>query len=431
MRAARGAVLRGRRSAHGLARRCMMSDPDPAPVLRDAGEPHFSGVASQELCSVPQFRERGPFPILRQLLADGSLVEGAEWPLSGEDAVRMYQCMVQSSVYDSVLNEAQRQGRISFYLTAHGEEAASVASAAALQDQDMIYPQYRELPMFLWRGLTVQEVVDACMCNEDDRVRGRCLPVHYVLPERNVQVVKDPLGTHIAQLPGVGYAFRLQGADRVAAAYFGDGAASEGDAPSGFNFAAVLGSQALFICRNNGYAISTPVSQQYAGDGICARAAAFDIPACRVDGNDAVAVYNATAAARRLVVQRRGPVLLELMTYRVSHHSTSDDSTAYRSGDDIAFWREHSLSPIVRFRRALESRQLWDDKAEQELRLSARRAVREAIKAGGQKLRPDPVLMFEDTYDTMPPGLVAQHKEMRRHVAAHRDAYNCNQYRGM
>merc|ERR1719343_1687344 len=178
--------------------------------------------------------------------------------------------------------------------------------------------------------------------------------------EKNVQGVKAVLGTHVPQAPGAGYAYRLEKADRVSVAYFGDGSASEGDALTGFNFASVYGSQTLFICRNNGYSISTGVEDQYGGDGIAARGLAFDIPTLRVDGNDLIAVFNATREARRLAVQEKKPVLLELMTYRIGDHTTSDDSSAYRREDKAAIAEHRKRSPIPRWRAYLESRGVWD-----------------------------------------------------------------------
>merc|ERR1719454_2023559 len=157
--------------------------------------------------------------------------------------------------------------------------------------------------------------------------------------DKNVQQVHAVLGTQVPQAPGAGYAYKLDEEDRVSVAYFGDGAASEGDALTALNFASVYGAQTLFICRNNGYSISTGVEDQYGGDGIAARGPAFGIPALRVDGNDIVAVYNATKEARRRCVEEKTPVLLELMTYRVGDHTTSDDSSAYRTKAEVADWR--------------------------------------------------------------------------------------------
>jgi 2-oxoisovalerate dehydrogenase E1 component alpha subunit len=291
----------------------------------------FNGIASTRFTSTAAFKDSvGEFEVLQQLNRDGSLVEGIDLPFSLDTAVKMYRTMVQSSVYDTILMELQRQGRISFYCSNFGEEATAVGSAAALSGEDMVWPHYRELGMFLWRGLTPQQIVDQNMGNEDDVGKGRNLQVHYCLPDANVQTVHAILGTQICQAPGAGYGYRLEGQDKVSVAYFGDGAASEGDALTALNFASVYKSQTLFICRNNGYSISTPVSDQYGGDGIAARGPAFGIPSIRVDGIDVVAVFNATKAARELSVREKTPVLIELMTYRLSHHTTSDDSSLYR-----------------------------------------------------------------------------------------------------
>merc|ERR1719420_1023587 len=203
-------------------------------------------------------------------------------------------------------------------------------------------------------------MVDECMGNEGDEAKGRALPVHYMLPDANVQVVHALLGTHIPQAPGAGYAFRLRGEDRVSVAYFGDGAASEGDALVALNFAATYKCQTLFICRNNGYSISTNVQDQYSGNGIAARGLAFGIETIRVDGNDVVAVFNATKQAREISVSKKCPVLLELMTYRVGHHTTSDDSSKYRPPGEKDSWVS-DLEPISRYRNLLMSQGIWDE----------------------------------------------------------------------
>lgn len=120
---------------------------------------------------------------------------------------------------------------------------------------------------------------------------------------------------------------KLEERDACVVCYFGEGAASEGDFHGGLNFAATLGCPVIFFCRNNGYAISTPVTEQYRGDGIAARGKSYDIKTVRCDGNDVWAVYNVMREARQWAIEHNEPVLIEAMTFRVGHHSTSDDST--------------------------------------------------------------------------------------------------------
>jgi 2-oxoisovalerate dehydrogenase E1 component alpha subunit len=145
------------------------------------------------------------------------------------------------------------------------------------------------------------------------------------------------LATQIPHAVGAALALRsAEGSDesRVAVTYFGDGAASEGDFFCALNFAAALEAPALFLCRNNGWAISTPASEQYAGDGVASRACALGVDALRVDGNDALAVRAGVFEMRRRVALNQRPALVELMTYRLSHHSTSDDATQYRRAEE-------------------------------------------------------------------------------------------------
>merc|ERR1719323_977420 len=168
------------------------------------------------------------------------------------------------------------------------------------------------------------------MSRLDDPGKGRQMPVHFCASEINMQAVTSPLGTQIPQAAGAGYAYRMGGERRCGVAYFGDGAASEGDFAVALNFAATLQAQTIFLCRNNGWAISTPVKEQYAGDGIAARGIAYGIWSIRADGNDLAAVYRAAKEARKICIEKGEPVILELMTYRRGHHSTSDDATRYR-----------------------------------------------------------------------------------------------------
>lgn len=343
----------------------------------------------------------------------------------------MMELMVKSKVYDDVLLTMQRQGRISFYCTNYGEEATSVGTAAALKPQDMIWPQYRELGAFLWRGLTAQEIADQNIGNEGDRSKGRNLQVHYCMLEKNMQTVHAVLGTQIPQAPGAGYAYKLDGEDRVSVAYFGDGAASEGDAFTGLNFASVYGSQTLFICRNNGYSISTGVEDQYRGDGIAARGPALAIPSVRVDGNDLVAVFLATQEARNRSIQQKTPILLELMTYRVGDHTTSDDSSAYRKEDKEEVQKYKSLGPIPRWRTFLESKGLWNEEKEKAIASAAREEMLQAMKSGETKKKAPLRELFTDVYTDLPWHLEEQAAYAEKHCREYSADYKMSAYRGL
>lgn len=393
----------------------------------------WKGVQSTSFSGNLEFKDgsESTFPVFQVLNSRGELQEGVDLPFSLEEGVKMMELMVKSKVYDDVLMTMQRQGRISFYCTNYGEEATSVGTAAALKDQDMIWPQYRELGAFLWRGLTAQEIADQNIGNEGDRSKGRNLQVHYCMLEKNMQTVHAVLGTQIPQAPGAGYAYKLDGEDRVSVAYFGDGAASEGDAFTGLNFASVYGSQTLFICRNNGYSISTGVEDQYRGDGIAARGPAFAIPSVRVDGNDLVAVFLATQEARNRAIQQKTPVLLELMTYRVGDHTTSDDSSAYRKEDKEEVQIYKSLGPIPRWRTFLESKGLWNEDKEKAIASAAREEMLQAMKSGEAKKKGPLRELFTDVYTDLPWHLEEQAAYAEKHVREYSTDYKLSAYRGL
>ncbi|KAJ9508496.1 hypothetical protein QJQ45_012022 [Haematococcus lacustris] len=297
-------------------------------------------------------------------------------PITQALGVKMYQAMASLQTLDTLCYEAQRQGRMSFYLTSTGEEATVVGSAAALDPQDMVFAQ------------------------------GRQMPIHYGSRELCYQTISSPLATQMPHAVGAAYAMKLSGASTVAVAFFGEGAASEGDAHAALQFAATLAAPVLFICRNNGYAISTPASEQYKGDGIAGRAAGYGMAAVRVDGGDARAVYNAVAEARRLALQGSQPVLVECMSYRAGHHSTSDDSSRYRTADEMRAWR--ARDPVSRFRGWLQGRGWWDEMQEQALRVATRKEVMDALDAAAAVPKPPVSCLFTDVYKNMPGHLKAQ-----------------------
>ena len=314
----------------------------------------------------------------------------------------------------------------------------------------------------MWRGFTLEQFCNQCFSNDLDLGKGRQMPVHYGSRALNYQTISSPLGTQITQAVGAAYKFKLDALANpekeaaIAVVYFGDGAASTVDFHSGCNFAATLKTPMIFFCRNNGYAISTPVkgergiwrefipfvrngyniffnsgrnrrpslfdvhffSDQYAGDGIISRAPGYGMAGIRVDGNDLFAVHAAVADARRLALQSSAPVMIEAMTYRRGHHSTSDDSSRYRDADEVRRATDVS-DPLVRLDRFLKGAGWMDDNAAASIEDEERVAVLRAME--GAEARPKPRLdtMFTDVYHEKPPHLVRQEEELRRHMKSH------------
>lgn len=362
---------------------------------------------------------RDPIPCYRTLDSTGATISDAAvpHPLDQDTAVKMYQAMVKLQTMDTIFYEAQRQGRFSFYMTSNGEESTAIGSAAALTLEDVIFSQYREQGVLLWRGYSLNDMANQCFGNERDPGKGRQMPIHYGSRELNFHTISSPLATQIPHAVGAAYALKLEQQPAVAVVYFGEGAASEGDFHAAINFAATLSVPLLMICRNNGWAISTPATEQYRGDGIAGRGPSYGVATIRVDGGDAQAVYNVTKEARRIALENGCPVLIEAMSYRSGHHSTSDDSSRYRTGDEIQRWK--ARDPVMRFQRWLVERSWWDTGREQEARQAARREVISALDAA-EKAPKCPVHdLFTDVYDTPPWHLQEQLGELMQHLKRH------------
>ncbi|CAI4155283.1 thiamine pyrophosphate-dependent dehydrogenase E1 component subunit alpha [Alteromonas macleodii] len=361
-------------------------------------------------------------PMLQILSAEGELIEKAVEPdLSKEEALKIFNTMHYIRVLDERMVGAQRQGRISFYLASTGEEAASVASAAALSDDDMIMSQYREQGALAYRGYTTEQFMNQMFSNKDDPNKGRQMPIHYGDKPLNFMTISSPLGTQIPQASGYAYGQKMSGKDVITICYFGEGAASEGDFHAGLNMAAVLNCPVIFFCRNNGYAISTPAEEQFAGDGIASRGLGYGIKTIRVDGNDVLAIYAATKEARRIAIEEKCPVLIEAMTYRLAAHSTSDDPTGYRSREEEDKWR--AKDPIARMAKWLESKG-WFDEAENQKRVDkARQDVLAAMKSCEKTDVCAIEDIVEDVYDTAPWHLKEQLSELKAHIKKYPKMY--------
>ncbi len=361
-------------------------------------------------------------PTLKILRQDGTLYEGAELPEIDQTlALKIYDTFQFIRALDERMVAAQRQGRISFYMTQVGEEAADIGSTAALADDDMIMAQYREQGALAFRGFPLQQFMHQLFSNENDLGKGRQMPIHYGSRDLHYMTISSPLATQLPQAAGYAYGYKLEEKDNCVICYFGEGAASEGDFHAAINMAGVYKVPVIYFCRNNGYAISTPSSEQFAGDGIAPRAIAYGLKAIRVDGNDVLAVLKATQEARRMAVEENQPVLIEAMTYRLGAHSTSDDPSGYRSKKEEEKWQEKD--PVLRFKNWIINQGWWteeQDAAEMDVkRKNVMAAMKEAEKVSAPHLND----LITDVYDNPPPMLQKQLDDLKAHIRKYPEAY--------
>ncbi|HEX9977725.1 MAG TPA: pyruvate dehydrogenase (acetyl-transferring) E1 component subunit alpha [Acidimicrobiia bacterium] len=322
---------------------------------------------------------------LRVLSVDGRLV--GEAPIDLAETRRLFAAMIAARTYDRKGSALQRQGRLATYAQFEGQEAAQIGSAATLRADDWMAGTYRDAAAMWFHGYTWDNLLLGRMGDE----RGGAPPAGV-----NVLPPSITVGAHMIHAVGLGWAERLRGSDRVALTYFGDGATSEGDFHEAMNFAAVFGTPTVFVCENNGWAISMPRSHQTSSETIAEKAGAYGMPGVLADGNDLLAMVAATREAVARARGGAGPTLIEALTYRMGPHTTTDDAARYRPGDDVEEWR--TRDPIDRVRRYLEGAGAWDQGWEDDLESGAGADVEAAVERAESLASLSPDSMFDRMY---------------------------------
>ncbi|MEZ4361030.1 MAG: thiamine pyrophosphate-dependent enzyme [Kofleriaceae bacterium] len=344
-------------------------------------------------------KARGLFRILED---DGSVAPDAAGLLEAFDRERcraLYNGMLTIRVTDARMMALQRQGRIGFYGEAMGQEAAVVGSAAASAPQDWIVPALREAGIGLYRGMTLDSYIAQIFGNAADPTKGRQMPCHPCDRERRYVVMSSCVSTQIPHAVGIAMAIKISGdRDKVAFGFMGDGGTSEGDFHVALNFAGVNAAPCVLICQNNQWAISTPGSAQTAAETLALKALGYGVEPLRADGNDVLAVAHTVGYAAAKARRGGGPTFIELMTYRVSAHTSSDDPSRYRDEKVTEVWRTQR-DPLVRMQRFLEARGWLASGEAAALAAEAEAAVRAAI-ARQERVGPPAVeSLFEDVYE--------------------------------
>lgn len=352
-----------------------------------------------------------PIPTISYLSEEGDLSPDCKHTISDDVLVNGYKTMLLTRHIDDRMITLQRQGTITFAMSSLGEEACSVASSAALDPNDWLYPQYRENGSLFYRGYPIQEYIHQMFGNAKDSIQGRQMPNHFGSRKLNVVTVSSPIGTKIPHAVGCAYAMKLQKEANIALSYFGDGASSEGDFHVALTFAAVLKAPVIFFCRNNGYAISTRIEHQFRSDGIAPEGIGHGMITYRIDGNDFFAIHETVAKARKECLEGKGPVFIEAITYRMGAHSTSDDPTRYRSEEELKKWEKKC--PLLRLKRYLVKQNLWDEKKEEAFLNEIKQQVDEAIEDAKQTPPPPLRSLVDQVYFTVPPSLEEQYSTLK------------------
>jgi pyruvate dehydrogenase E1 component subunit alpha len=340
---------------------------------------------------------------LRRVIGDGLAVADGEVDLTAEQHVALYGKLVLLRTYDERSVVYHRQGRIGTYAIFWNHEAMQAGAVFALEDRDWIFPAYRESAIGLLRGIPAATILSWW--------RGH--PAGWWNPEEyKVASICVPIATQIPHAVGFAWGSALKGEDRVALAFFGDGATSEGSFHEGATFAGVMKAPVVLFCNNNQWAISTPLAKQTAAPTLADKAIGYGIPALRVDGGDVLAVLEATREAVERARGGGGPTFIEAVTYRVAPHATADDPSMYLDPDRVEEEKESEC--VGRYERYLRRAGLLTDEQADEIRQEALEVMRAGIAEAEAEPPADVGLVFEHAYADPPPSFADDLAELRR-----------------
>lgn len=342
------------------------------------------------------------FTMFQILNEEGEIVNEEAMPdLSDEDLKELMRRMVYTRVLDQRSIALNRQGRLGFYAPTAGQEASQLGSQYAIEQDDYILPAYRDVPQLIWQGLPLYKA----FLFSRGHYHGNQMPeeVRALFP----QII---IGAQYIQATGVAMGMKLRGKKNVAITYTGDGGTSQGDFYEGINFAGAYQVPAIFIVQNNRFAISVPVEKQTAAKTLAQKAVAAGMEGYQVDGMDVLAVYAATKHAREKAINGGGPTLIETLTYRYGPHTMAgDDPTRYRTEDLDSEWEKKD--PLVRFRKYLESKDLWSQEEEEAVIEQAREEISEAIKKADAQPRQKVSEFISFMHEELPYTLQEQYEE--------------------
>lgn len=320
-------------------------------------------------------------------------------PLDDDDLIKMYRWMVLTRCFDQRVCDLQFQRGIPELQHASiGQEAVGVGACYGLRPDDLVLPSLRTRAAFLVKGISPERQMAALYGKATGAGRGKETSHHMGDPALGVIAGSGVVGGSIPVGVGAALACKLQNTDRVTLIFFGDGASNRGDFHEAANLAAILKLPAIFICENNQYALSMPISRHLPIKNVADRAASYGMPGVVVDGNDVIAVHEAVGEAIARARAQEGPSLVECKTYRWRGHSERDVNQVYRTRDEVEEWKKHC--PIKRLGQLLISRGILSQELLDEIEKEATAVVDRAVEYAEQSPHPSPEEALDNVYAT-------------------------------
>jgi 2-oxoisovalerate dehydrogenase E1 component alpha subunit len=365
--------------------------PEAGPAPAKGAGPAFSYFDGDE-----DAKARGLFCILDE---DGSFDPANTTGFDKTLSIQLYRGMLFTRLMDKQFMALQRQGTLGFYAETLGQEAAAIGSAAALEQQDWLVPALREHGAGLYRGMDFNNFVAQLFGNDNDITRGRQMPLHPSDKATNYVNMSSCIASQLPHAVGIAMGMKINGdTDSICIGYMGDGATSEGEFHASMNLAAVSKAPVIMLCQNNQWAISTPGTGQTAAETIALKGIGYGMEALRADGNDVLAVYEVTKYAADKARRGEGPTFIELLTYRVSAHTSSDDPSRYRDEGVTDVWRD-KRDPLLRMRTFLEAKSWLSASEHEAMAAQIESTVREAVAKQRDVAMPDKKTLVEDVFE--------------------------------
>jgi 2-oxoisovalerate dehydrogenase E1 component alpha subunit len=312
----------------------------------------------------------------------------ADLGLSDDDVLAMYRAMLLARAVDERMWLMQRAGKIAFIISGQGHEGAQVACAWPMRKgQDWMAPFYRSIASAMTFGMSAEDIITAHLAKADDvSSGGRQMPGHYGGAPYNIVSLSSPVGTQVLHAVGIAMGAWVKGDDVVTMTQFGEGTSNQGEIHEAMNFAGVHKLPVIFVCENNGYAISVPLERQVAGGSVAARADGYGMPGIVVDGGDVLATYAAAREAHERARRGEGPSLIETRVVRLTSHSSDDDQRRYRDPAEVDKLKEQD--PIPRFATELRAAGVLTDEIDEGIRAEVKAEINDATKRA--EARPEP-----------------------------------------